>query len=337
MAVIKPIRNIILWSVVAVIIIIGIGAVWGYLLERASNSPGSHAEQVKVNITAGSGIQKIADKLYSVGVIDDRKVFVFAIWWNGNSGPLMAGEYLFPAYATPREIINILSSGETVNYRLTVPEGLTSREIVELIKQTKGLQGKIVEAPPEGTLLPETYFFRRGDIRNNLVERMDIALKDLMEKLWRGRSSNLPLDTIEEAVILASIVEKETGLTNERGKIAGVFINRLMKNMKLQSDPTVIYAITEGLVTLNRSLLREDLKINSPFNTYMHKGLPPRPISNPGRASIEAVLNPTDTDALYFVASPKGGHVFATTLAQHNKNVSIWRKYRNSDKSGRQK
>ena len=337
MAVARPIRRILTWIIVAFIIIIGALGIWGYFLERAFDSPGSHSVPAKVNIMAGSGVQLIADKLYSVGVIDDYKVFVFGVCRNGDGGSLMAGEYLFPAHATPREIMEIILSGKVVNYRLTIPEGLTSNEILQLIKNTEGLKGKIRIVPLEGTLLPETYYFRRGDSRESIVQRMKITFERLMGKLWKERSSNLPFLTIDQVVTLASIVEKETGFTNERGKIAGVFINRIRKNMRLQSDPTVIYAITKGLSALNRALRREDLKINSPFNTYLYKGLPPSPISNPGRASIEAVLHPTDTDALYFVASPDGGHVFANTLAEHNKNVAIWRKFRNAENQRMQK
>lgn len=337
MAVTRPIRRILGWTIVTSIIIIGAGAIWGSLLQRAFDSPGPHAVPTKVHLMAGSGIRVIADKLYSLGVLDDHKVFVFGVWWNGDSSSLMAGEYIFPAYATPREIMKSIVSGDVVSYRLTIPEGLTSREIVQLIEETEGLEGQILGVPPEGTLLPETYFFRRGDLRGGIVKRMEIDFDILVANLWKSRSPNLPLKTIDQAVTLASIVEKETAFTDERGKIAGVFINRIRKNMRLQSDPTVIYAITRGLKTLNRTLRRTDLKVNSPFNTYMHKGLPPTPISNPGRASIEAVLNPTDTDALYFVASPNGGHVFADTLVQHNENVAIWRKYRNASNKGAQK
>ena len=333
----RPIRRILLWSIVTFITVIGAIAVWGYVLNKAFDSPGSHIVPTRVYVKAGSGIQAIADNLYSAGVIGDRKVFIFGVWLNGDRSSLMAGEYLISARATPNEIMEMMISGKAINYRLTIPEGLTSQEIVKLIDKTEGLKGEIIRIPLEGTLLPETYFFRRGDSREGVVQRMKTAFERFVEKSWKGRSSELPLATLEQAVTLASIVEKETSLTNERGKIAGVFINRIRKNMRLQSDPTVIYAITGGLVELNRDLRREDLNINSLFNTYMHKGLPPGPITNPGRASIEAVLNPTLTDALYFVASPDGGHAFASTLAEHNKNVEIWRKYKNASNQVMQK
>ena len=230
------------------------------------------------------------------------------------------------------EVIEILRSGETLVHRLTVPEGLTSREIVALVNGAEKLSGEIAELPAEGSLLPDTYHFARGDDRGELVARMRQAQADLMSSLWKERAENLPLASPEEAIILASIVEKETGLAEERNLVAGVFVNRLNKKMRLQSDPTVVYGVTMGKAPLGRPLSRKDLKTKTPYNTYTNAGLPPGPIANPGRAALEAVLQPTKTDHLYFVADGSGGHAFAKTLAQHNRNVAKWRKLQKQKK-----
>ena len=201
-----------------------------------------------------------------------------------------------------------------------------------LVDAADGLSPRRTPPPAEGRVLPETYSYRLGNSRDAVVERMTAAMRDLLAELWAGRAADLPFDRPMEAVILASIVEKETSRSAERARIAGVFINRLRKGMRLQSDPTVVYGLTDGRGPLGRSLTRRDLETDHPYNTYKIKGLPPEPICNPGRASLEAVLHPMVTDALYFVADGTGGHVFAKTLAEHNRNVARWRRLRKGKK-----
>jgi UPF0755 protein len=224
--------------------------------------------------------------------------------------------------------MDVLRAGKPFTRRLTLPEGLTSAEAVVLINGAEALDGDAGETPVEGSLLPETYHYVRGDLRTELVRRMQRSLDETIDELWPRRAEDLPLADKREAIILASIVEKETGIPEERPRVASVFVNRLRAGMRLQSDPTVAYGISGGSGPLGRALTRQDLQTPSPYNTYLNDGLPPGPISNPGRAAIEAVLNPADTKFLYFVASGNGGHAFAKTLEEHNRNVEQWRKLR---------
>ncbi len=225
-----------------------------------------------------------------------------------------------------RDTLELMVSGKTVARRLTLPEGLTSFEVVALVQKAEGLEGEVQAVPPEGTLLPETYHYARGETRAEVVARMGRALDQVLDELWPERAPGLPISSPEQAVVLASIVEKETAVADERPLVASVFVNRLKKGMRLQSDPTVVYGLTGGKGPLGRALTRKDLQTPSPYNTYLADGLPPGPIANPGRASIEAVLNPAKTEYLYFVADGDGGHRFAKTLAEHNRNVAQWRK-----------
>ncbi|MGH6919137.1 MAG: endolytic transglycosylase MltG, partial [Geminicoccaceae bacterium] len=235
---------------------------------------------------------------------------------------------------TPASVINMLARGETVARRLTVAEGLTVAEVFRLLAETEGLSGELPEPPPEGSLLPETYFYALGDERAALVRRMQRGMRQLLDELWPARVDALPLADREQALILASIVDKETGVAEERGAVAAVFYNRLRRGMRLQSDPTVIYGLTEGNGPLDRELTRADWLHDSPYNTYLIDGLPPGPIGNPGRAALEAVLNPDDVDYLYFVADGSGGHAFGRTLEEHNRNVAKWRRLKNGRQSG---
>jgi len=209
--------------------------------------------------------------------------------------------------------------------RFTVPEGLTSSQIVTLLREEPALSGEIKDEPAEGSLLPETYHYSWGDSRTDLLKRMQAAMQTAIKTAWDKRSLSLPIDNPKQAMVLASIVEKETSVPQERARVAGVFINRLIANMRLQSDPTVVYALTQGTGALGRPLNRADWKYESPYNTYLVDGLPPAPIANPGKASIEAVMNPEQHDFVYFVADDSGGHAFARTLAEHNRNVAHWR------------
>ena len=291
------------------------------------------SEQVLV-ITPGSNLAQIARQLEAAGVLENAFIFRIGVRTMALSRSLKAGEFAFPAGVSMRDAAEIIASGKSVLYPLTIPEGLTSREIQELVRQEERLTGDIPDAPlPEGTLLPETYSFTRGDSRAQLIERMRAAMAAELAELWPGRDPDLPIKSPEEALILASIVEKETGVPEERPLVASVFVNRLRKGMRLQSDPTVAFGITLGEAPLGRLLTQADLRAPTAYNTYQIDRLPPGPIANPGRASIEAVLHPAETSYLYFVADGTGGHAFSKTLQEHNKNVAKWRKVQRSRKS----
>lgn len=300
--------------------------VTGYLALRAYDQAGPLARDTAVVIPRGSGVAAIGQLLADEGVLEEPRLFEVAVRLEKVAGKLRAGEYLFPAAVTMRDVVAILRAGETLVRRITFPEGTTSSALVALLNAADGLTGSVAEVPAEGSLLPETYHYSLEDTRQQVLARAASAQSDLLAELWAKRQPGLPLTTPEEAVILASIVEKETGVGAERPLVAGVFINRLRKGMRLQSDPTVSYGITQGLAPLGRGLTRKDLSTATPYNTYAIKGLPPGPIANPGRASLEAVLNPAKTPYFYFVADGTGGHAFAKTLAEHNRNVAKWRK-----------
>lgn len=291
-----------------------------------SGQPGPLQQDIVLDISQGSSVARAAEALEDAGVIDNAWMFEIAFRLLASGGKLKAGEYELPAGISPRALIELLVSGKTLARKITVPEGLTSFEIAELVANMPGLVDAVETPPEEGTLLPETYHFTKGDSRAQVISRMQTALSETMAELWPDRAENLPFDTPAEALVLASIVEKETGMADERAHIAGVFVNRLRTGMRLQSDPTVIYGLTEGKGPLGRSLTRSDLETDHAYNTYKISGLPPHPIANPGRAAIASVLNPLETENLFFVADGTGGHVFAKTLEEHNRNVAQWRK-----------
>ncbi|HEC14432.1 MAG TPA: endolytic transglycosylase MltG [Rhodospirillales bacterium] len=298
--------------------------VWGY---GQFVRPGALPSPRTVVIAKGSGLEKIAETLTRSGVIGDSLVFRIAARLTRADKFLQAGEYAFPAEVSQRDALALLQSGKTVLRRLTLAEGLTVAEALRLLEKTDGLVGPVGPIPGEGTLLPETYYFSFGDKRADIKDRMIRAMKETLADLWPGRAGGLALRAPGEALVLASMVEKETALPAERPLIAGVFLNRLRRGMKLQSDPTVAYGLARlSGVPLDRPLSRADLLTPTPFNTYRIKGLPPGPISNPGRASLVAALHPQATDDLYFVADGTGGHVFSRTLKEHNRNVAKWRK-----------
>lgn len=301
----------------------GAAAYWGW---QKFESPGPLAEETTLVIPRGAGVTRIAETLAQAGVIEHDWLFLLGVKLLGQDQRLKAGEYAFPAGVSMRGAMEILVAGVTVVRRVTIPEGLTAWQIVQLLNAVPDLEGEpLVELPEEGSLLPETYFFQRGDTRADILARMRAAHDRAVRELWEDRQDGLPISTVEEWIILASIVEKETGLTSERPLVASVFINRLNIGMRLQSDPTVIYGITSGQGPLGRSLTRRDLDTPTPYNTYTQAGLPPGPIANPGLASLMAVLHPADTKYLYFVADGTGGHAFAETLDEHNRNVRRWR------------
>lgn len=320
-------------SFFTLLILAAIGAVVALGLYHSSGSP----EQSRVvNITRGANLNGILDQLYNEGVICTDSIlhtyplckaaFFSGVILSGNKGKLKAGEYEIPPYASMAEIVRLLASGKVVAHNLTFPEGLTVKQIAAIIEAEKSLTGAVGELPKEGTLLPETYQFIKGEERSSIIARMKKAHEEVMSDLWQKRAPDLPLTTPEEAVTLASIVERETAIPAERARVAGVYVNRLKKGMLLQSDPTTIYGLSDGLGDINRPLTFTDLKSVSPYNTYVITGLPPGPIANPGRASLEAALHPETHDFLYFVADGTGGHAFGKNLTEHNKNVANWRK-----------
>jgi len=280
--------------------------------------------QTVVVITPGSGLNRIAATLAQAGVIENGLLFRAGVMRRGRTAQLKAGEYAFPPHASEAQVVDMLVAHKTLEHRLTIPEGLTSDAAVALVKADPTLTG---DAPvvPEGSLLPETYLFERGTTRAELLARMHKAQEALLAQVWPKRKEGLPFASQEDALKLASIVEKETAIPSERPRIAAVFINRLQNGMKLESDPTIIYGLTKG-APLGHPLRQSELAMPNPYSTYQIAGLPPTPISNPGRDAIEAVLNPPDSQELYFGANGTGGHVFAKTIAEHQKNVAQWRK-----------
>lgn len=276
-------------------------------------------------VQKGDSLNKIAKKLKEYGLIKNEYLFIFYSRINKIYPQVKAGEYLFDKNISLVQLSEKLVSGKVYLRKITFPEGLTSREIHELLKNNEFLNKEEFAIPSEGSILPETYTFSRGDSPKKIIKQSQKARDDVLEQIWNGRDENLPLNSKEQLLILASIVEKETGIGTERAEVASVFINRLRLGMLLQTDPTVIYAVTGGKEDLNRPLTRKDLMIDSPYNTYKYAGLPPAPICNPGKDAIFAAAHPANTSYLYFVASGKGGHNFAKSLDEHNDNVRKWR------------
>jgi UPF0755 protein len=306
--------------------IVAVAAVLGWARSEFT-APGPLAKETNVRISKGAGVDAIARELADAGVIRRPWLFIAGARVTGRARQLKAGEFAFPANVSPEGALEIIVRGKTVARKLTIPEGVTSREAVRRVRDAEGLTGLIDSIPPEGSLLPETYQYRWGDTRRALLDRMQTAMNGRLAELWPNRESGLPIDSKHEAVTLASIVEKETAVPDERALVAGVFINRLERGMRLQSDPTVRYAARRKGQDVSGPITQAQLDIDDPYNTYTHGGLPPGPIANPGMESIRAVLHPAETDYLYFVADGSGGHAFAETLDEHNANVAEWRKH----------
>ncbi len=279
----------------------------------------------KVVFIERGAVFDILSTLESEGVIDSAIFVNAALWMEGRRDSVKAGEYLFHAKASMHDVIDTLISGKQILHAVTIPEGLTSEQIVQRLRNNDVLVGDIREMPGEGSLLPETYNVARGMSVAALIRKMQEDQKRVLEQIWSHRSTNLPIHSPFELVTLASIVEKETGKADERPRVARVFLNRLQKRMRLQSDPTIVYGLVGGRGTLGRPISRAELDKPTPYNTYTIDGLPPGPIANPGRAALEAVANPSLTQELYFVADGTGGHAFAESLEQHNRNVQRWR------------
>jgi UPF0755 protein len=286
------------------------------------------AQAVTVVIAPKTGVVSLAEQLKQSGAIQTAWPFILAQKLYYPKQPLKAGEYAIDAKAKPLDIIRQMRAGRTVVRYVTIPEGYTVGQILENLQSNPALTGHINEKPEEGTLLPETYHYSYGDARQTILARMKKAMDTLIRELWAQKPAESFIDTPENMLILASIVEKETGVEAERPEIAGVYLNRLKIGMRLQADPTVVYALTTGQNELGRPLTYDDLKKLSPYNTYVVTGLPPGPIACPGKAALQAVLWPKQTNALYFVANGTGGHSFSETFQEHKENVKIWRSAR---------
>ena len=296
------------------------GGIALWQVQRRYVAPGPIALQNTVVIPKGARLEDTARRLHDAGIIHNPWVMIVGARLQG--AKIKAGEYMFPAEASPADVVAQMVEGRTVVHKLTVPEGWTVRRILELVQDADFLAGDITHRPAEGSLMPDTLHLSRDDGREEVITRMQRSMSLLLEQLWANRAPGLPLQTKEQALVLASIVERETALPSERPHVAAVFENRLRLNMRLQSDPTVIYGLSDGLGVLLRPLTHDDLSAPHAWNTYVINGLPPTPIAVPGKGAIEAVLHPADSADLYFVANGGGGHAFAKSLAEHNGNVT---------------
>ena len=299
------------------------------IVEANRAGPAHHDDVQAVVIPRGAGAAQIARHLQQEKVIRSALVFRVATIVYARNRTLKAGEYAIEPGASMRSVIDQVAAGRVMLHPITVPEGLTSQMVADIINGSEVLSGDPIVAPAEGVLLPETYKVARGVDRASLIKKMMSAHDDALDELWATRARNLPIATKADAVILASIVEKETGIADERPRVASVFVNRLRRGMRLESDPTIIYGVSQGR-PLGRGITRSELDRATAYNTYKIDGLPPTPIANPGRAAIAAVLNPPQTNELFFVADGTGGHAFAATLAEHQRNVARWREIERS-------
>ena len=300
-----------------------------YYVVTSYQNPGPLETNTHFTVREGSGLAEIAQSLERNGLVSDGRIFRYMTESNLRDGAtLKAGEYEIKAGASMKDVATLLESGKSILYSVSMPEGLTVQQMLSRLSEDSVLEGDLPnEHPPEGSLRPDTYKFSRGTRRSEILSQMRVAQERLVDQIWEKRDPDLPIKTKQEFVVLASIVEKETGKDDERAHVASVFINRLNKGMRLQSDPTIIYGIFGGAgKPSDRPILKSDLDKQTPYNTYQVRGLPPTPIANPGRAALEAVANPWRTNDLYFVADGSGGHVFAATLDEHNANVRRWRK-----------
>jgi UPF0755 protein len=305
--------------------IMGVGA-FAWALREATEPGPLAADKVAVIAREDEADgATIADQLERAGVISNSMWFNLVVLADGNRGKLKRGEYLFKEHASLRDVENTLVYGKPVQHKVTIPEGWTSDQVAQRLRSDDALVGDLRELPREGSILPDTYFFERGETREALIARMEKAQAKFVDDVWKGRAASLPIKSPGELVTLASIVEKETGKADERPRVAGVFINRLKRGMKLESDPTIVYGLVGGKGTLGHSITKGELEQPTQYNTYIVPGLPLGPIANPGKAALEAAANPAATNDLYFVADGTGGHAFSETFDQHLKNVEHWR------------
>lgn len=309
-----------------------LGALTLFWLYRAPGPKARQGVDTTVILRRGASVVEIASDLEQAGVIGSAPVFDALTEATGAGRRLKAGEYDFPSRASIADILDKLKNGRIVRHLITLPEGVTSDEVVQVLMSNPVLTGS-APTPAEGSVLPETYSVERGEDRSAVLQRMTAARDKLLAKLWAARKPGLPYKNPEDAVILASIVEKETALADERPRIAGLFINRLKKGMKLESDPTIIYGLTRGR-PLGHGIRQSEMALQTPYNTYLIDGLPPTPIANPGKDALSAALQPADTQELYFVADGTGGHVFANTFEEHERNVQRWRQIEAQTRQG---
>ncbi len=308
-----------------------------FFFSSAMSRPGPSAEDRAFVVERGASGAAIASNLQEQGFITDGLLFRIANRVYGGGETLQAGEYQIPARASVREIVEMMTSGDALQHAITFPEGITIAAVMRIIEESDVLTGDMPEAPPEGSILPDTYHVQRGMTRAALLQLMQEAHDEAVAEIWAERAPNLPITTVEDFVTLASIVERETGIAAERPMVAGVFINRLRIPMRLETDPTIIYGVCirfpqrcrDGRLVdaqgNRRTIRQSEIELDTGYNTYRIDGLPPTPIANPGRAALEATANPATTNAIFFVADGTGGHLFAATLAEHQANVRRWR------------
>lgn len=328
----------VLKALIALILVLAIlgaaaGAAGWVWFENTVNQDGPLAEQASFTVERGEGLSTVAQRLEASGIIESADTLKLKARLTGTESAIKAGAYKIPARASIAAVLDQLVDGDVVQMRLTIPEGLTTAQILRRVEEAGDLVGDMPsETIPEGVLLPDTYIFGDGTTRTQFINRMKQAQIDLLEDLWGDRKDGLPISTRQEAVILASVVEKETGKAEERGMVAGLFTGRLLKGMRLESDPTIIYGVSQGEPLVNRSgerrtLYRSEIDRKTDWNTYQIDGLPKTPICNPGADAIAAVLNPPETEYVFFVADGTGGHLFAKTYAEHQRNVAAYRQF----------
>lgn len=324
-----------LFALILIVAILG-GAAAGYgwfWLQNETAKPGPISQQTSFTVERGEGFASVATRLETDGLVADKRVLRLKARLDGVESEIKAGSYMVPARASVADILTQLVEGDVIQFRLTIPEGFTTAQILRRVEASDDLTGDMPDTEyAEGVLLPDTYAFGAGTTRTQFIERMEIAQDALLEDLWATRQDDLPVATPYEAVILASVVEKETASADERPLVAGLFVGRLKKGMRLESDPTIIYGVSGGEPLYNRqgqrrTLYRSEIDRKTDWNTYQIGGLPKTPICNPGRDAIAAVLNPPETDYVFFVADGKGGHLFAKTYAEHQRNVAAYRAY----------
>ncbi len=317
----KRLKNLFVISVI-------LAALVAYQCRRLVIERGQLDEVVNVFVPKGAGVSQVADILSDGGVVSHPLLFKLVARFAGLDKHLKAGEYQFEPGVSMWDAMQKIANGEVFYRRITLPEGLTTGQYLYLIASNPDFSGEITEEVKEGEMLPETYSFEYGSSRNALIIQAKTAMKKVKEQAWENRAEHLQIKTPEQMMVLASIIEKETSKPEERGLVSSVFMNRLKKGMRLQTDPTVIYALTEGEFELKRALTKADLNVDSPYNTYRVYGLPPKPICNPGKDAIEAAVHPENSNFLYFVADGTGGHSFAASLNEHNDNVAKWKRIR---------
>ncbi len=327
----RAIRLFLSLLVLATILAAAVSCAGWFYLENERVRPGPLSSETRFIVREGEGLSAIAERMEEARIIRNADMMKLSARLTGVETLVQAGEYQIPPGASQADVLRRLVDGQVVTFRITIPEGLTSAQIMRLIEADPQLSGPMPETPDEGALLPDTYVFNSGARRADLVDRMAAAQAELLDDLWPERADDLPFGARDEAVILASIVEKETGVPGERGEIAGVFVNRLRRGMRLESDPTIIYGVSRGEPLVNdkgqrRTLYRSEIDRETPWNTYQIDGLPPTPICNPGRDAIAAVLNPPETENIFFVADGTGGHAFAESYRDHQRNVAAYRR-----------